>query len=301
MGSQSIAAPLDDPTRSWDIIKLFLGSFAGAGSALLVARLNDARKLRRENLASGNLALLTLRDQINDFLEFPKRFRHDVANPTRGPSTPVYMLVQPDLHAYTESGIDFSSLSFLMERRKHIPKLNSLVFSAKLYRNLVKLDGFRNDAVLALQEKLAEVESTKPARTVKDIERVAGPLLTANATAAIVALVTHARDDEPIYRQAVAELREALIDTLGPWWWPDWLRKRYPKVVKEPALISFTFGDLDMQEDAMPPWPKQLLEVIAEQDVSEEERSEAIQPPVSFVPTGTSSLVTYRLILRKVT
>jgi hypothetical protein len=212
----------------------------------------------------------------------------------------VYMLAQPDFHSYTESSIDFSSLSFLMERRKHIPKLNSLVFSAKLYRNLVKLDGLRNDVVLSLQEKLAEAEKTKPARTIKDIERVVGPLLTANATAVIIALAVHARDDEPMYRQAVAELREALIETLGSWWWPGWLHKRYPKLVKGPALIDFTFGDLNVQAEAMPPWPQKLLEVIAEQDASEEERSQAIPSPISFIPTYGWWAAPYQLILRKV-
>lgn len=288
---------LDDTARSWDIVKLFLGTFAGAGTALLVARLNDARKLRKESVAAGNLALLTLRDQINDYLDFRKRFRHDVANPLRGPAAPVYMLAQPSFHTYAESAIDFPSLSFLMERRKHIPKLNSLVFSAKLYRNLVKLDHLLNVTVLELQEKLAEVEHTNPARTAQEIERVVGPLLTANATASIVGLALHAKDDEKVYRQAVAELREALIDTLGPWWWPNWLRRRFPRLVR-PALISFTYGEPSVQEDAMPAWPKQLLSAIEAQEKGEVKAPPANEP-LSFVPTYARWNVTYLLILTK--
>lgn len=288
---------LDDSTRSWDMVKLFVGSFAGAGFAFLVARLNDARKLRRENVAAGNLALLTLRDQINDYLDFRKRFRHDVANPARGPAAPVYMLVQPTFQAYAESAIDFPALSFLMERRKHIPKLNSLVFSAKLYRNLVKLDGLRNETVLELQGKLAEVEYTNPARTVKDIKRIVGPLLIANATSAIVGLALHARDDEKVYRQAVSELREALIDTLGPWWWPNWLRKRYRRRVG-PALISFTDGDPDTHEDAMPAWPQQLLSEMEANENDAANKTPQTNKPRSFAVDHSKWNVTYLPILR---
>jgi hypothetical protein len=291
------ASMLDDATRNWDLVKLIVGPFVGATFAFVVARYNDARKLHRERVAAGNLALLTLRDQIDDYLSFRKNFRYDVANPARGPSAPVFMLVHATLQSYAESSIDFSSLSFLMERRKHIPKLNSIVYSAKLYRNLVKLDCIRNETVLEFQKKLAEAHTSSPPKTVKDIERIVGPLLIANATSAIVGLAFHAKDDEKTYRQAVDELREALVDELGPWWWPNWARKRWPKRVG-PALILFTNGDPEMQEDAMPALPKLLLAAMEAQEAAEGKHPEA-DTPLSFVPLDRW-YSTYHLVLEKV-
>ncbi|UTY59809.1 hypothetical protein [Massilia sp. erpn] len=276
----------EDAARNWDMVKLTLSTFAGAGTAIWVARHNDSRKLHRENVAAGNLALLALRDQINDFLVFRKRFRHDVANPARGSVAPVYMLVQPMFFQYAESAVDFASLSFLMEQRNHIPKLNSLVFSTKLYRNLMKLDTFRNETIREMQEKLAEVEHTNPARTAKEIERVVGPFLISTATYVVVGLALHARDDENVYRQAVKELREALLDTLGPWWWPDRLRKRWPKLVG-PALIDFTDGDPDVQEDALPALPKQLLSAMEAQENGE------VTTPSTNMPSWYGSASNY--------
>jgi hypothetical protein len=288
---------LDDATRNWDLVKLIVGPFVGATFAFVVARYNDARKLHRERVAAGNLALLTLRDQIDDYLSFRKSFRYDVANPARGPGAPVFMLVQATFQAYAESSIDFPSLSFLMERRKHIPKLNSIVYSAKLYRNLVKLDRLRNETVLEFQKKLAEAHTSSPPQTAKDIERIVGPLLIANASSAIVGLAFHAKDDEKTYRRVVDELRAALIDELGPWWWPDWARKRWPKRVG-PALISFTIGDPEMQEDAMPAFPKQLLAAMEAQEAGEGKHPQ-VDAPLSFFPLDRW-YSTYYLVLGKV-
>ncbi|TDY36843.1 hypothetical protein [Janthinobacterium sp. 75] len=291
------APMLVEATRNWDLVKLTVGPFVGATFAFVVARYNDARKLHRERVAAGNLALLTLRDQIDDYLGFRKSFRYDVANPARGPNAPVFMLAQATFQAYAESSIDFPSLSFLMERRKHIPKLNSMVYSAKLYRNLVKSDRFRNEAVLELQKKLAEAHTSNPPPTRKDIERILGPLLIANATSAIIGLAFHAKDDERTHRQAVDELRAALIDELGPWWWPNWARKRWPMLMG-PALISFTNGDPEMQEDAMPAFPKQLLAAMEEQEAAEGKHPEA-DAPLSFFPLDRWHS-TYYLVLRKI-
>ncbi|MRW92380.1 hypothetical protein GJ699_20495 [Duganella sp. FT80W] len=270
----------DDATHYWNLAKLIIGPFVGATFAFVVARYNDARKLRRERIAAGNLALLTLRDQIDDYLGFRKSFRYDLANPARGAVAPVFMLVHATFQAYAETYIDFSSLSFLMERRRHIPKLNSIVYSQKLYRNLIKLDDLRNEAVLEFQKKLADADS--PPQTIADIERIVGPLLIANATSAVVGLAFHAKDDEKTYRRAVDELREALIDELEPWWWPKWARKQWPKLVG-PALISFTNGDPHMQEEAMPAFPKQLLAAMAAQDAAEGKHPQA-GAPLSFFP-----------------
>lgn len=291
------APMLDEATRNWDLVKLIVGPFVGATFAFVLARYNDARKLHRERVAAGNLALLTLRDQIDDYLSFRKNFRYDVANPARGPNAPVFMLAQATFQAYAESSIDLPSLSFLMERRKHIPKLNSMVYSAKLYRNLVKLDRFRNEAVLEFQKKLAEAHTSSPRQTIKDIERILGPLLIANATSAIVCLAFHAKNDERTYRQAVDELRAALIDELGPWWWPNWARKRWPKLVG-PALILFTNGDPEMQEDAMPAFPKQLFAAMEAQEAAEGKHPQA-DAPLSFFPFDRWHS-TYYLVLGKI-
>lgn len=295
--SPSSASVLKEVTQNWDWVKLIVGPFVGATFAFVVARYNDSRKLHRERLAAGNLALMTLRDQIDDYLNFRKNFRYDVANPVRGPSAPIFMLAQATFQAYAESSIDFSSLSFLMERRKHIPKLNSMVYSAKLYRNLVKLDCLRNATVLEFQKKLAEVHTSSPPKTVKDIERIVGPLLIANATAAIVSLAFHAKDDEKTYRQAVDELREALVDELGPWWWPNWARKRWPKLVG-PALILFTNGKPEMQQDAMPAFPKLLVAAMEAHEASAGKHPHT-DLPLSFVPLDRRCS-TYYLVLQKV-
>ncbi|AKU21329.1 hypothetical protein ACZ75_07385 [Massilia sp. NR 4-1] len=208
------------------------------------------------------------------------------------------MLVQPMFFQYAESVVDFSSLSFLMKQRNNIPKLNPLVFSAKLYRDLVKLDTFRNETIREMQEKLAEVEHTNPARTEKEIERIVGPFLISTATYVVVGLALHARDDEKVYRQAVKELREALIHTLGPWWWPDRLRKRWPKLVG-PALIDFTDGDPDIQEDALPALPQQLLSAMEAQEKGELTTSPTNMPPWYGSASNYSQVTIYFILAKR--
>ena len=103
----------------FELAKIAAGSFLGFGFALWSARLLDYRKRRREHLIAGNVALFTLKNQINDFLLFRRDFRENVARPGLSASAPIWALLQPTFLQIGDSKIDFNSIGFLFEGGKN--------------------------------------------------------------------------------------------------------------------------------------------------------------------------------------
>jgi hypothetical protein len=224
--------------RPEDALRLVLGTFFGAGLAFLASQYLDSKRRRLENIAAGNMALITVVRQLREFRQFREQFFSDVNSPIRQSNTPLYLMVRPSLQVYLDNEIDVSSLVFLLQKKGASDAINAMENANLTYASLVKADTFRNETIVSLQERLADAQAAGTVTSDAEIRKAIGPFLTATAEGVITILAHHATQDEAIYQTAFIEVRKRLTQSLVPWWCPKTLSTIYQKHFRSPPLIG---------------------------------------------------------------
>ncbi len=207
------------PTQpGWpEFFRLVLTTFIGAGLAFLSNSLYQNQKETRDNKIAGNLALVTLRDQINDFWVLRKGFGETKDQVlAQSPNAPKWLQGKP-IHFYFSDRFkfDFASISFLLgQERASVFAL--LKLAEQRYYDIEKLVGTYSDAVEAMQGKLAE-HGLRDGRAfvMEEAAAAVGPDLVGKITTLFDALEHRFRNDLVDYEKAFTGLRAAMLDEFG--------------------------------------------------------------------------------------
>lgn len=200
-----------------EFFKIVLTTFIGTGLAFLSNSLYQNQKKASDNKIAGNLALVTLRDQINDFLVLRKSFgetKRLVLDQSR--NAPKWLQGKP-LHFYFSDRFkfDFASISFLLGRNR-ASVFDLLKLAEQRYYDIEKLAGTYSNAVEAMQGKLAELGLQNGQAFVTEVAAAAvGPDLVGKITTLFDALEHRFRNDLVDYEKAFTELRAAMLDEFG--------------------------------------------------------------------------------------
>ncbi len=236
---------------AFELLKVALGSFLGFGLALWSARIVDFWRRERDHFVAGNLALFVIAAHFSDFLLFRKDFRESAYD--RGAhGEPLWALMGPTYHGFGKDDIDFQSIGFLFEQQKSAELFETLMHAQLAIRDLRRLTELRNDACLALQKAIGDLElQIKPQpMSIQIIEKSIPRHQLLALSSHVVALAMRAHDLEPVFRDAHDRLRESLESSLGTLSKMDWIvgfvfRKSNRSFVKlSGCRPGFDFADL---------------------------------------------------------
>ncbi|MFZ6648146.1 hypothetical protein ACO0LO_20640 [Undibacterium sp. TJN25] len=177
------------------------------------------RQSQREDdqIAAGNLAILTLARMINSFLIYKKAVLKMRAETLKvNPDLPTWMQMRRTMHEFDETlVINFDSLAFLFRPRTS-QVMNHLVIAQGKYKNLVSLHKAHFAFMLELQEALAELagDDHKDIDIEHALKRV--PIrLQSSVEITNIALMDAFRTDEQLMLDALREFGTSLRSTLG--------------------------------------------------------------------------------------
>ena len=244
-------------------VPLILGPFIGAFAAFLSNQAMNLSKKYGEKVVSANLALITLKNQYNEFLMFRKSFREDVARTGLNGNEPVWALIRPAFLDFGKYDFDFKSIGFLLEKRGNEELFNLIELVQISHRDLTSINALRTENAVVIQEKIAEYQKNHTATTWNEIALVAGDNLTSLMHMVAVGMAVRAARNEEIYLNAFNKLRDACESNL---------EKYYLNKIRHFFCISnnrgFTLVRLSDPKpsfamDAMPPLPSLLAKEIA--------------------------------------
>jgi hypothetical protein len=201
-------------------ITLVAGPFVGATLAFFFNRYLESRKRYLEQLVSANLALLTIKNQYNDFLLFRKAFREDVARCSVTGNEPIWSLIRPTLLKLEGYVLDYKSIGFLLTSGKDKHVFDKLEQVQIFHRDLIHMMEVTNEHARLKQQKLATLHSQKPNSTWMEMERELGMDIVAILSVTTLGLATRTEKNESVYLEAFKALRQALLDHLcsyGEW------------------------------------------------------------------------------------
>jgi hypothetical protein len=201
-----------------DIIKIAIGSFLGAGLAVLFVLLRQNAARRRERKAVGNLAIATLDRLANDFAlaravilnyrEFILRER---------PRLPPWMHVKPAHFSYAGTlRFDLSALAFLLEEEGGVQVTKNLLAAESTYHDFFGLLSDYVSVAETVREKfmLAGIDPMDAAR-VREFPEVAGAATVAKAERLAHAILAHVERSETVFRDAAIALSAGLGRRFG--------------------------------------------------------------------------------------
>lgn len=220
-----------------DVAKAFIGALFGAGLAFAANALNQYRLRRRDNLAAGNLALLILKRQIDDYFNVREAFLQDRAKRLKeNPHSPPWAHFKPMIFAFSEGlRFDFRPLAFLFAQGAS-EVVNRLALAETRYSDLAAIVRVFNETADALQNRLVELGvAPGTAFNIADIEAKLGAALVGKMSSLTSALLTRFEKDEKDYKAAVQTLSEALLMIYKP--------KEVVKVRPEPGFAQEKWPD----------------------------------------------------------
>jgi hypothetical protein len=121
-----------------------IGPFIGAMLAFGTNRYIEREKRFQEELVAANLALITLKNQYNDFLLFRKGFREDIALCAIKGTEPVWMLIRPSFLQLGDYAVDFTSIGFLLNTVEGKEVFDKLELVQIFHRDLKSLNSQMN-------------------------------------------------------------------------------------------------------------------------------------------------------------
>lgn len=193
-------------TSPWTYV---IGPFFGTLLAFTLARMYDANRRFYEHLAAANLALMTLKNQYNDFLLFRMGFTQDCVRLSLTGDEPVWSLLRPSHMRYGDYEFDFEKIAFLFESGTRPPVFEAIELAQITHGDLLKLDGQRTDTARETQRQVAkELKDDKAGLDVA--EKVLGKAYIAELDMLVEGLALRAYDGEQVYIKAFKELRAAL-------------------------------------------------------------------------------------------
>ena len=201
-----------------DFVKSAIGPFVGAGLAFLAAKLHESAKLKRESLAAGRLALLTISSQLNDFLVYRTQTRLAfAARAVAGTNPPAWWFAHPAVFHFDPAlTIDFKALSFLDEGRNYTDMYGAVRLAEVTYFDLKARNDDMHIAALQVQRLLAEKFGAATEVGINDAAAALGPQLTAQAGDLARAIARRCgKSDELRYFDAFNLLRDEIRAEYG--------------------------------------------------------------------------------------
>lgn len=195
----------------------FVGPFVGSFLAFWLARLYDANRRFKERLAAGNLALLVLKSQYNDFILFRRGFREDCKRVPLTGTEPVWMLLRPNFIVYGTYEFDYEGISFLFEGGAFTKAFEAIEELHVKHRDLVQMDKQRTETASTTQRLVAEASLAQNFDQMP-AEMIIGPAFVAELDMLCVGLARRAERGESAYLNAFNMLREELRDNIKKTW-----------------------------------------------------------------------------------
>jgi hypothetical protein len=241
-----------------EVSKVAIGALLGSGLAFFFNGVHAFIRRHQENVASANLALVTIINMMNEFLRFRTETFYDLTDARRTPGGPVWAMMRPSAQRFAMSEIDLKSVAFLFEGQEYLAAINGLLLAQHTYRGMVAMHEFRNEAAVAIYEQT----SAGAFRSDREAEDAIGPQRIATMKIALTNITLMARDDEGIYRTAHASLLAAAEASLSPrpWWWRiyPW---RAPAFAKMGPVL-----DPHLRQDNLPTLPASIQELLDAHD-----------------------------------
>lgn len=202
-------------SSAWfEIAKSAIGPFIGAGLAFIANAWNERRKRRRDELASGNLALAILQRQAQAFFNVRRGFLTDRANRLQalGHQAPKWLHFKPMMYTFPKDLVfDFQPLSFLFDKG-HPDIVARLSMSEVRYIDLAAVVVEFNNTAERLQEKMVGLGiGLETEFDANEVAHQLGPALIGKMTSFTDALLKRFSEDETDYRDAALSLREELL------------------------------------------------------------------------------------------
>ncbi len=238
----------------------FIGPFAGAFLAFFLARIYDANRRYLERLAAANFALMTLKNQFNDFTLFRRNFYEECSRAAKSKHTPVWALIRPSVMEYGEYTFDYEAISFLFESGTRPYVFEAIELAQIVHRDFQKLDKHRTETALQVQRLLAK-EDKNSEMTLQQAEGVIGKAYLIELDMLAHGLAMRASDNEETYLKAFKGLRAALRCHFKSTWryrigylW----RCRHDLTIEKQLVQQRPRLEPGFNLDELPPFPAQL-------------------------------------------
>lgn len=191
-------------------LTLVVGPFIGATLAFGYNRYLDGKKRYQEQLIAGNLALLTLKNQYNDFLLFRRNFRTDAARVAVTGTEPLWALVRPAFFSFADYEVDGMSIGFLLTAKERKDVFDKIELVQICHRDMKGILALMNDHAIQVQKKVAEIQAANPSASWTDLENGIGQDVAALMSTVAVGLAIRTERNEAIYTAAFDALRQSL-------------------------------------------------------------------------------------------
>jgi len=191
-------------------LTLVIGPFIGATLAFGYNRYLDKEKRYQEQLIAGNLALLTLKNQYNDFLLFRRSFRTDAARVGTTGTEPPWALVRPAYFSFADYQVDSKSIGFLLNAKERKDVFDKIELVQICHRDMKGILALMNEHAIQVQKKIAETHVSNPSASWTDLENAIGKDVEALMTTLAIGLAIRTERNEAIYTAAFEALRKSL-------------------------------------------------------------------------------------------
>ena len=250
--------------QSTNWLALTVGPFIGVSGAFILARIVDASKRQRDKLVSANLALLTLKNQLNEFLVFRKSFIEDVSRNCCTGNEPLWALIRPAFIVFGNYEFDFKSIGFLLERPGNGKILDCVEKAQISHRDLVAINELRTENAQVVQEKIVEYQKLNQALNWSDVSDHVGGNLTALLSMVAVGMGLRAERNKSIYLDAFNQLRDAFVKELDSYYLYK-LKEIFScsGTKQQYQLISIEMHKVEFLRESLPAMPKILADEIA--------------------------------------
>jgi hypothetical protein len=251
-------------------VTLILGPFIGAFAAFLSNQGINLSKKHGEKVVSANLALITIKNQYNEFLMFRKSFREDVARYGLKGDEPVWALIRPAHLDFGKHEFDFKSIGFLLEKPGNEELFNLIELVQISHRDLVAINKLRTENAVVIQERISEYQKNHTVTTWSEIAFAAGSNLTSLMHMVAVGMALRADRNEEMYLDAFNRLRDACELNLGEYYLNK-IRQFLPFNLGRNffSLVRLSVPKPIFAKEALPPLPPLLAKEIASIPVDE--------------------------------
>jgi hypothetical protein len=194
-----------------NLLALAGGPFIGATLAFTYNRYVEREKRFEEQLVAANLALLTLKNQYNDFLLFRRNFRTEAAGLGVTGTEPLWALLRPAFFSFAEYEVDSKSIGFLLTAKKRKDVFDKIELVQICHRDMRAILELMNENAMNVQKKIAEIHAKNLTATWEELEAGIGRDLGALMNSVAIGLAIRSERNEQIYIEAFKKLRESFL------------------------------------------------------------------------------------------
>ena len=210
-------------SNDFNYVSSIVGPFVGAFLAFQSSRIQDKVRRYREHLASANLALLCIKNQLNDFLLFRRSFREDIARSSLNGNEPIWALIRPSLFTFGKYEFDYKSIGFLFENSTHKLVFDQIEHSQMNHRSFVDFSELKTKHSSEVQQILADFQKNNSQNNFADMEFQLGASRTTLSRTIAIGLALRCENNEKFYLNAFHSLSSAFEDYFKGFWSPTFL------------------------------------------------------------------------------